>query len=71
MTSLKDCGRIFYGIGIMGIGLLHFFFSGFRPIIMPVPAESVANISLIVYLIAIYILVSGVLIVIGKNVRNV
>ena len=71
MTNLKIYGRVFYGIGIVGIGLLHFFFSGFRPIILPVPAESVANISIIVYLVAIYILVSGILITIGKNVRNV
>jgi uncharacterized membrane protein YphA (DoxX/SURF4 family) len=71
MTNLKIYGRVFYGIGIVGIGLLHFFFSGFRPIILPVPAESVADISAIVYLVAIYILVSGILITIGKNVRNV
>jgi uncharacterized membrane protein len=71
MTILKNYGRVFYGLGIAGIGILHFFFKGFRPIIMPVPAESVANISIIIYLIAIYILVSGILITIGKNIRNV
>jgi uncharacterized membrane protein len=71
MTNLKNYGRVFYGIGIIGIGILHFFFEGFRQIIMPVPAESVANISFIIYLVAIYILVSGILISIGKNVRNV
>src|SRR5687768_9299178 len=71
MTNLKNYGRIFYGLGIVGIGILHFFFKGFRPIIMPVPAESVENISIIIYLVAIYILVSGLLICIGKNVRNV
>lgn len=71
MTNLKIYGRVFYGIGIIGIGLLHFFFSGFRPIILPVPVETVANISIIVYIVAFCILVSGVLIAIGKNVRNV
>src|SRR5687768_8299177 len=71
MTNLKNYGRIFYGLGIVGIGILHFFFKGFRPIIMPVAAESVENISIIVYLIAIYILVSGILISIGKNTRNI
>src|SRR5687768_4549798 len=71
MTNLKIYGRVFYGFGIVGIGLLHFIFSGFRPIILPVPPESVNNISIIVYLVAIYILVSGILITIGKNVRNV
>jgi uncharacterized membrane protein len=71
MTDLKNYGRIFYGLGIVGIGILHFFFKGFRPIILPVPAASVAGISGIVYFIALYILGSGVLITLGKNVRNV
>jgi uncharacterized membrane protein len=71
MTILKNYGRFFYGLGIVGIGILHFFFKGFRPIIMPVPAESVENISIIIYLVALYILISGILICIGKNVRNV
>jgi uncharacterized membrane protein len=71
MTNLKNCGRVFYGVGIIGIGILHFFFKGFRPIIMPVPAASVENITFIVYLVAIYILASGILITIGKNIRNV
>jgi uncharacterized membrane protein len=71
MTNLKIYGRVFYGIGIVGIGLLHFIFDGFRPIILPVPAESVASISIIVYLVAVYILVSGILITVGKNVRDV
>ena len=71
MTNLKNYGRIFYGIGIAGIGILHFFYKGFRPIIMPVPAESVENISILIYLIALYILVSGILVSVGKNIRNV
>lgn len=71
MANLKNYGRIFYGLGIAGIGILHFFFKGFRPIILPVPAETVENISFIIYLIALYILASGFFICIGKNVRNV
>lgn len=71
MSNLKNYGRLFYGLGIMGIGILHFFFKGFRPIIAPVPAEAVANISFIVYLIALYIIASGVLIAAGKQTRNV
>ena len=71
MTNLKNYGRIFYGLGIAGIGILHFFFKGFRPIIMPLDVSSVANISIIVYLVAIYILASGILICLGKNVRTV
>jgi uncharacterized membrane protein len=71
MTNLKNYSRIFYGLGVAGIGILHFFFKGFRHIILPVPAESVENISILIYLIALYFLISGILICIGKNVRNV
>jgi uncharacterized membrane protein len=71
MTNLKIYGRVFYGLGIAGIGIMHFFYEGFRPIIMPVPPEATANIQAIIYLIAIGILVSGVMICTGKNVRNI
>nr|WP_295922362.1 hypothetical protein [uncultured Dyadobacter sp.] len=71
MTNLKLYGRVFFGIGVIGIGLLHFFFEGIRPLLMPVPAESVAHLSILIYLLAIYILVSGILICIGKNTRDV
>jgi uncharacterized membrane protein len=70
MTNLKNYGRVFYGIGIAGIGILHFFFLGFRPIILPVPAASVANISFIAHLVGLYFFLSGIFISIGKNVRN-
>lgn len=71
MSNLKLYGRVFFGVGVVGIGLLHFFFKGFRPLLMPVPAESVAHLTLLIYLIAIYILVSGILICIGRHVRDV
>jgi hypothetical protein len=45
----------FYGIGIIAIGLLRFFFKGLRLSCMS----------------PIYILVSGILNTIGKNIRNV
>jgi uncharacterized membrane protein len=70
MTNLKVYGRVFFGLGIAGIGIMHFFYPGFRPIIMPVPAAATQNISALIYLIAAGILVSGILICIGKNIRN-
>lgn len=69
MTNLKIYGRIFYGIGIMGIGGMHFFYQGIRPIIMPIPPEATASISVLVYLMALYILASGLLITIGRYVK--
>jgi uncharacterized membrane protein len=71
MTNLTIFGRAFYGVGIIGIGILHFFYKGFRPIILPMPAESTESISALIYLLAIYFLVSGILILIGRYVTEV
>ncbi|MFD2164538.1 hypothetical protein ACFSJU_19185 [Paradesertivirga mongoliensis] len=70
MTKLKICGRVFFGLGVSGIAILHFFFNGFRPVIMPVSPESVAGFTIFVYVIAIYLLVSGILICLGRHVRQ-
>ena len=69
MTNLKIYGRIFYGIGIAGIGGMHFFYKGIRPIIAPFPPEATANISILVYLMALYIVASGLLIAVGRYVK--
>jgi uncharacterized membrane protein YphA (DoxX/SURF4 family) len=69
MTNLKLYGRIFYGIGIAGIGGMHFFYKGIRPIIAPFPPEATANISILVYIMALYIVVSGLLIAVGRYVK--
>jgi uncharacterized membrane protein len=71
MINFKNSGRIFFGVGIFGIGILHFFYNGFRPIILPVPAESVEHTSGLVYLIAAFIMLSGALIIMGFHTRNV
>jgi uncharacterized membrane protein len=34
-------GRIFIGVGIAGIGLVHFLLPGLRPVMAPIPPESV------------------------------
>ena len=71
MTNLKTYGRIFYGLGITGIGAMHFFYNGIRPIIMPISPQATKDISIIIYLMAVYILVSGILITIGKYVKPI
>jgi uncharacterized membrane protein len=64
----RNYGRICFGLGIAGIGLQHFFYAGFRPLLAPIPAEATAPISGLIYLIAAYLLLSGVFIAIGKKV---
>jgi uncharacterized membrane protein YphA (DoxX/SURF4 family) len=71
MTNLKNIGRIFYGMGIIGIGCMHFFYQGIRPIIMPIPHEATQGYAILIYLMAFYITVSGILITVGKYVKPV
>lgn len=69
MTNLKSYGRVFYGVGIIGIGGMHFVYKGIRPMIMPIPHQVTANFSVLIYLMALYIIASGVLITMGRYVK--
>lgn len=40
-TTVQTIGRSFFGIGIAGIGLIHFVLPGLRPIMAPLPPEMV------------------------------
>src|SRR5687768_8944503 len=68
---LAPAGRIFYGLAIAGIGLMHFLYEGFRPIILPVAAEVVRNYSFVIYVVGAYILISGIFIVAAKKIHAV
>jgi uncharacterized membrane protein len=69
MKHLKTTARIFYGAGIVGIGVLHFLYPGFRPVILPVPPEATENLSILVYLTGAFLLITGLLIAIGKWIK--
>lgn len=71
MTIYMTLGRIFFGIGIMGIGVLHFFYPGIRPIIIPDLKNIPSELSFIVYFIAVLLIGTGFLITIGKKFNNV
>lgn len=55
----------------MGIGVLHFFYPGIRPIIMPDLTNIPSDLSFIVYFIAILLLGAGFLITIGKKFNTI
>ncbi|GAB3490540.1 hypothetical protein GCM10027341_02380 [Spirosoma knui] len=40
-TTFLSIGRGLFALGIVGIGLIHFFFPGLQPLIAPLPAEEV------------------------------
>lgn len=71
MLNISTIGRIFYGTGIAGIGLLHFFFKGFRPLLAPLQPIETESIQVLIYVLAVYLIVSGLLIVAGKSIRIV
>ena len=64
MKHLLVIGRLFFGICIIGIGIMHFFYPGIRPIILP---HLSATPSAIGYLTGIILILSGILVSIGKR----
>lgn len=62
--------RIFFGIGMMGIGIQHFIYSAFRPVVLPAWPQWMQTLVL-AYLIGIAIVAAGVLILLGRNVKTI
>jgi len=65
MDNLKIIARVFFGLGLAGIGGLHFFYPGIRPIIIPGLSDASPTLSILGHLIGIILIVLGVLISIG------
>ncbi|WP_207514750.1 hypothetical protein [Longitalea luteola] len=71
MKHLLVTGRIFFGICIAGIGVLHFFYPGIRPIIIPDLTNIPSGLYWIVYLTALLLITTGLLIIIGKKFHTI
>ena len=71
MKLLLATGRIFFGICIAGIGVLHFLYPGIRPIIIPNLTNMPSGLYWIVYLTALLLIITGLLIVIGKKFHTI
>lgn len=69
MSNIKTAARIFYGLGIAGIGILHFMYAGFRPVILPLPPETTQGLSGLIYLFGSFLVVAGLSIVAGKWIK--
>lgn len=67
MSIYLTLGRIFFGVGIMGLGVLHFFHPGIRPIIIPELTDIPPDLSFVGYAIGMLLIASGLLIAIGKK----
>ena len=71
MSSLQSIGKIFYGFGIAGIGALEFVYPGFRPVLLPVPAEATQNLNYLVYLSGVILVLAGIYIAVVKSVKAI
>jgi uncharacterized membrane protein YphA (DoxX/SURF4 family) len=71
MKFLSASGRIFFGLCITGIGVLHFIYPGIRPIIIPGLTKMSSGLNWIVYPTAFVLIITGMLIIIGKKFRAV
>ncbi|WP_090380896.1 hypothetical protein [Dyadobacter sp. SG02] len=67
MSIYLTTGRIFFGLGIMGIGILQLFSTGVRSIIIPELKNIPSDLSFIVYFIAALLISTGLIIIIGKK----
>ena len=55
----------------MGIGVLHFFYPGIRPIIIPELTNIPADLSFVAYFVAVVLIGAGFLITIGKKFNTI
>ncbi len=70
MNWYVTIGRIFLGVCLAGIGVLHLFFPGIRPILLPDLTNIPTRLYWIVYAAAILLIGCGVLISINKKVNT-
>jgi len=68
MNIYQTIGRIFFGVGIIGMGVLHFFYPGIRPLIIP---ELTSGLSFVGYFIGVLLVGTGLLITIGKKFNTI
>ena len=71
MQQLKSIGKIFYGLGIAGIGSLQFIYAGFRPVLAPIPPDATQNLNFLVYITGAALVFAGLFIVFRQNVKSI
>jgi uncharacterized membrane protein len=70
MKNLANAGRIFFGIGIAGLGTQQFIDAGFRPVIMAASPVWI-HAAVWAYLTGAFLIFSGLLIAINKKIKPV
>jgi uncharacterized membrane protein YphA (DoxX/SURF4 family) len=70
----KTCltiGRIFYGLAITFYGIQQFIYADFRSVLFPPWQHQLPALSIWAYLFGIYLVASGLMLIIGRNTRKV
>ncbi len=67
MNLYVTLGRLFLGVCLIGIGVLHFLFPGIRPIIVPDETVISSHLYWMVYVTAILLIGSGILICLNQK----
>lgn len=71
MEKLIRAGRAFYGIGIAGIGIQHFIYSDFRPMILPFWPSAIPGPATWALVFGGILILSGAVIAFSKKARMV
>ena len=71
LSALTKCARIFFGIGMAGIGLQHFIYSDFRPVIIPPAWPQWIHFPVLAYITGAAIVAAGIFILLEKSTKAV
>jgi uncharacterized membrane protein len=71
MEKLTRAGQYFYGIGIVGIGILQIIYAAFRPMLLPYWPAFFPNQAVCAYIAGAALVLAGVFIILNKKLRTV
>src|SRR5882762_6269850 len=70
LPALNKTARVFFAIGIIGIGIQHFIYSAFRPVILPAWPQWM-QLSILAYLVGTALIAAGIFILLSKKTKTV
>jgi uncharacterized membrane protein YphA (DoxX/SURF4 family) len=65
MNNWFSPGRICYGLCIVILGIAHFVYEGFRPLVLSIPPEATRPVNFLVHLTGIILTLSGCLLIVN------
>lgn len=71
MGSTSNIGRIFFGIGIAGMGLLTVYYHDFPYMLLPPKHSWISSLIIVVYISGFLLILAGTCIVVQKKIRQV